>query len=407
MDPKVARIVVVGAGQAGASLVARLRASGHTGPLALIGAEPDPPYQRPPLSKAYLKGEMARERLWLRPLSFYDEGGIELITGARVEAIDREGKLVVLADGRQRPYDLLALTTGSLPRRLPAALGGDLDGVFVMRSLADADALAAAVRPGMPALIAGGGYIGLEGAAVLADKGLKVTLIELAPRILARVAAPATADYFRALHAGHGVDIREGVGVAGLTAAGGRVSGVELADGTVIPADVVLAGIGITPDTALAEAAGLDVADGILVDAAGRTSDPAIYAAGDCTRFPWRGGTVRLESVPNAIDQGEAVAEAMLGSGAGYLARPWFWSDQYEVKLQIAGLNAGWERTVVRPGVREGSQSVWYFAGERLLAVDAMNDPRAYMTGKRWIEAGVSPDPAALADPAVDLKTLG
>jgi 3-phenylpropionate/trans-cinnamate dioxygenase ferredoxin reductase subunit len=398
--------VVVGAGQAGLSLVARLRALGHAGSLTLIGAETDPPYQRPPLSKAYLKGEMARERLWLRPRSFYEEGKIELLTAARVAAIDREAKAVVLTDGRRLPYDLLALTTGALPRRLPAAAGGDLDGVFVMRSLADADALAAALRPGMPALIAGGGYIGLEGAAVLAEKGLDVTLIELAPRILARVAAPATADFFRALHRGHGVDVREDVRVTGLTGAAGRVTGVELADGARIPAEVVLVGVGITPDTALAEAAGLAVADGIVVDAAGRTSDPAIFAAGDCTRFPWRGGTVRLESVPNAIDQGEMVAEAMLGSGEGYEARPWFWSDQYDVKLQIAGLNTGWERTVTRPGAREGGQSVWYFAGERLLAVDAMNDPRAYMTGKRWIEAGVSPDPAALADPAADLKTL-
>jgi 3-phenylpropionate/trans-cinnamate dioxygenase ferredoxin reductase subunit len=406
MDPKGARIVVVGAGQAGLSLVARLRALGHAGSLTLIGAETDPPYQRPPLSKAYLQGEMARERLWLRPRSFYEEGGIELLTAARVAAIDREAKAVVLTDGRRLPYDLLALTTGALPRRLPAAAGGDLDGVFVMRSLADADALAAALRPGMPALIAGGGYIGLEGAAVLAEKGLDVTLIELAPRILARVAAPATADFFRALHRGHGVDVREGVRVTGLTGAEGRVTGVELADGARIPAEVVLVGVGITPDTALAEAAGLAVADGIVVDAAGRTSDPAIFAAGDCTRFPWRGGTVRLESVPNAIDQGEAVAEAMLGSGEGYQARPWFWSDQYDVKLQIAGLNTGWETTVVRPGAREGSQSVWYFAGERLLAVDAMNDPRAYMTGKRWIEAGVSPGPSALADTAADLKTL-
>jgi 3-phenylpropionate/trans-cinnamate dioxygenase ferredoxin reductase subunit len=405
MDPTAARIVVVGAGQAGASLVAKLRALGHRGPLTLVGGEPDPPYQRPPLSKAYLKGEMARERLWLRPLSFYDEGGIELITGTRVEAIDRATKELALVDGRRLPYDLLALTTGALPRRLPAALGGDLDGVFLMRSLADADALAEAVRPGMPALITGGGYIGLEGAAVLAEKGLKVTLIELAPRILARVAAPATADYFRALHRAHGVDIREGVSPNGLTG-DGRVAGVELADGSNIPAEVVLVGIGITPDTALAEAAGLEVADGIVVDAGGRTSDPAIFAAGDCARFPYRGGTVRLESVPNAIDAGEAVAEAMLRLGEGYLARPWFWSDQYDVKLQIAGLNAGWERTVTRTGPRPGSQSVWYYAGDRLLAVDAMNDPRAYMTGKRWIEAGVTPDPEGVADPEADLKTL-
>jgi 3-phenylpropionate/trans-cinnamate dioxygenase ferredoxin reductase subunit len=405
MDPMAARIVVVGAGQAGAALVARLRALGHRGPLTLVGAEPDPPYQRPPLSKAYLKGEMARERLWLRPLSFYADGGIELVTGTRAEAIDRAAKTVALAGGRRLPFDLLALTTGALPRRLPAAVGGELGGVFLMRTLGDADALAAAVRPGMPALIAGGGYIGLEGAAVLAEKGLEVTLIELAPRILARVAAPATADYFRDLHRAHGVTIREGVTPVRLTG-NNRVTGVELADGGAIPAEVVLVGIGITPDTGLAEAAGLDVQDGIVVDAGGRTSDPAIFAAGDCTRFPYRGGMVRLESVPNAIDQGEAAAEAMLGQGAGYLARPWFWSDQYDVKLQIAGLNTGWERTVVRPGPRPGSQSVWYYAGDRLLAVDAMNDPRAYMTGKRWIEAGVSPDPEAVADAAADLKTL-
>jgi 3-phenylpropionate/trans-cinnamate dioxygenase ferredoxin reductase subunit len=405
MDPMAARIVVVGAGQAGAALVARLRALGHRGPLTLVGVEPDPPYQRPPLSKAYLKGEMARERLWLRPLSFYADGGIELVTGTRAEVIDRATRTVALADGRQLPFDLLALTTGALPRRLPAAVGGELGGVFLMRTLSDADALAAAVRPGMPALIAGGGYIGLEGAAVLAEKGLEVTLIELAPRILARVAAPATADYFRDLHRAHGVTIREGVTPVRLTG-NNRVTGVELADGGAIPAEVVLVGIGITPDTGLAEAAGLDVQDGIVVDAGGRTSDPAIFAAGDCTRFPYRGGMVRLESVPNAIDQGEAAAEAMLGQGAGYLARPWFWSDQYDVKLQIAGLNTGWERTVVRPGPRPGSQSVWYYAGDRLLAVDAMNDPRAYMTGKRWIEAGVSPDPEAVADAAADLKTL-
>jgi 3-phenylpropionate/trans-cinnamate dioxygenase ferredoxin reductase subunit len=405
MDPKTARIVVVGAGQAGASLVAKLRALGHAGPLTLVGDEPVPPYQRPPLSKGYLKGELSRERLLLRPPSFYEAEGITLVTGTAAAAIDRSAREVTLADGRRLPYDLLALTTGARPRRLPAARGGALPGVLLMRHLADADALAAAVGPGARALIVGGGYIGLEAAAVLRQKGLEVTLVEAAPRILARVAAPATADYFRDLHRGHGVRIREADGLDRLTGEA-AVTGAVLADGSAVPADLVLAGIGIEPDTALAAAAGLALDDGIAVDALGRTSDPAVFAAGDCASFPYRGARVRLESVPNAIDHAEAVAAAMLGDETPYVARPWFWSDQYDVKLQIAGLNTGWQRTTVRPGARPGSQSVWYWQGDRLLSVDAMNDPRAYMAGKRWIEAGVSPDPAAVADPATDLKAL-
>ena len=343
MEPRTARIVVVGAGQAGAALVAKLRGLGHAGPLALVGAEPVLPYQRPPLSKAYLKGELARERLFLRPASFYAGAGIELLTATGVAAIDRPAREIVLSGGRRLGYDLLALTTGARPRRLPDALGGELDGVLLMRNLADADALAAAIAPGARALVVGGGYIGLEAAAVLREKGLEVTLIEQAPRILARVAAPATADYFRALHHSRGVEIREGAALARLTGAGGRVTGAELADGTRLAADLVLVGIGIDPETALAEAAGLGIENGIRVDAHGRTSDPAIFAAGDCASFPYAGGRVRLESVPNAIDQGEAVAAAMLGADAGYVARPWFWSDQYDIKLQIAGLNAGWD----------------------------------------------------------------
>jgi len=406
MDRNGTRIVVVGAGQAGAALVARLRALGHSGPLVLVGDEPVPPYQRPPLSKAYLKGEMARERLFLRPVSFYAEAGIALETGARVASIDRAARALRLGDGRSIGYDLLALTTGAVPRRLPAALGGDLDGVLVMRSLADADALAARLVPGARALIVGGGYIGLEAAAVLAEAGLGVTLVEAAPRILARVAAPATADFFRDLHRGYGVGIREGVTLARLIGEDCRVTGGEMADGSRIRADVVLVGIGIMPDTGLAEAAGLALDNGIAVDGLGRTSDPAIFAAGDCASFPHHGARIRLESVPNAIEQAEAVAAAMLGGSEPYVAKPWFWSDQYAVKLQIAGLNTGWERIVTRPGARPGSLSVWYYAGDRLLAVDAMNDPRAYMSAKRWIEAGVSPDPEGVADAGADLKTL-
>jgi 3-phenylpropionate/trans-cinnamate dioxygenase ferredoxin reductase component len=396
----------VGAGQAGASLVAKLRALGHAGPLALVGAEPAPPYQRPPLSKAYLKGEMALERLYLRPTAFYQSQGVTLLTDARASAIDRPGAAVMLADGRRLPYDLLALTTGAQPRRLPAALGGDLARVYTMRDLADADRLAAEYRAGARALIVGGGYIGLEAAAVAAGAGLDVSLVEQADRILARVAAPATADYFRDLHRAHGVRILEATAIAELTGSGGTVTGARLADGRLLPADFVIVGIGIRPDDRLAAAAGLAVDDGIRVDETGRTADPRIYAAGDCARFPHEGQLIRLESVPHAIDHAEAVAEAMLGHPAAYRAKPWFWSDQYDVKLQIAGLNTGYDATYVRPGPRPGSQSVWYYRGARLLAVDAMNDARAYMTGKRWIEADVSPPPAAVADPARDLKSL-
>lgn len=406
MDPKAARIVVVGAGQAGASLAARLRALGHSGKLTLVGEEPDPPYQRPPLSKAYLKGELGRERLQLKAPAFYAENDIDLRTGERVAEIDRGAHEVVLASGERLAYDMLALTTGAAPRALPEEQGGNLGSVHLMRSLADADALAEAVGGVGRALIVGGGYIGLEAAAVLRQNGLAVTLIEAAPRILARVAAPATADFFRDLHHRYGVDIREGAVLARLTGDGGRVTGGELTDGTVIAADVALVGIGIRPRDGLAAAAGLTVDDGIRVDGGGRTSDPAIFAAGDCARFPYRGAWIRLESVPNAIDQAEAVAGAMLGDPEPYVARPWFWSDQYEVKLQIAGLNTGYDRTVTRPGSRPGSQSVWYYAGPRLLAVDAMNDPRAYMTAKRWIEAGYSPPAELVADPDAELKTL-
>ena len=397
------RIVVVGGGQAGAALVAKLRALGHDGPLTLVGDEPVPPYQRPPLSKKYLMGEMALERLYLRPESFYAEHGVELRRGAPVAGIDREARTVRVG-GEDLPWDALALATGALPRCLPAEIGGELAGVYCMRTLAAADRMAPEFVPGRHVLVVGGGYIGLESAAVAAARGLKVTLIEMAPRILARVAAAATSDYFRELHRSHGVDIREATGLTRLTARDGRVAAAVLGSGEELPVDFVIVGIGVTPDTRLAEAAGLAVDNGIAVDALCRTSDPAIWAAGDCASFPWRDGRVRLESVQNAIDQAEHAAATMLGETRPYLPSPWFWSDQYDCKLQIAGLHAGHDRTVLRPGSRAGGQSVWYYAGDRLLAVDAMNDPKAYMTGKRWLEAGVSPEPARIADPGVDLR---
>jgi 3-phenylpropionate/trans-cinnamate dioxygenase ferredoxin reductase subunit len=395
------RIVVIGAGQAGASLVAKLRAEGFDGAITLIGAEPVPPYQRPPLSKAYLLGDMALERLFLRPAQFYADQRIDLRLGAVVTGIDRAAQ-VVHVGGEALPYDALALTTGSVPRRLPAAIGGALAGVHVVRDLADVDAMGPRFVAGARVVIVGGGYIGLEAAAVAAKRGLDVTVLEMAPRIIARVAAPETSDYIRALHMAHGVKILENTGLARINGTD-HVSGVTLSDGTELAADFVIAGIGILPATDLAEGAGLALDNGIAVDAQGRTSDPAIWAAGDCASFPWRGGRLRLESVQNAIDQAELVARNMLGAGADYTPVPWFWSDQYDLKLQIAGLNTGYDRVVVRD---TGARSHWYFAGDRLLAVDALNDPRAFMLGKRLLEAGRSPDPAALADPATELKAL-
>ncbi|NUH65260.1 NAD(P)/FAD-dependent oxidoreductase [Sulfitobacter sp. S0837] len=395
-------VVAIGAGQAGASCVAKLRNSGFDGKITLIGAEPCLPYQRPPLSKGYLLGEMALERLFLRPESFYADQDIALMTDCLVTAIDPTARSITTTNG-PLSYDELVLTTGSTPRRLPAAIGGTLDGVFTVRDLADVDAMAPRFIAGAKVLIVGGGYIGLEAAAVAAKLGLEVTLIEMADRILQRVAAPETSDFFRALHENHGVTLREGVGLEGLLGQD-HVTGARLSDGTEIATDFVITGVGIDPNTALASAAGLDIDNGIAVDAQGRSSAPHIWAAGDCTSFPYRGSRIRLESVPNAIDQAECVAENIVGAGKDYVAKPWFWSDQYNVKLQIAGLNTGYDRVVSRRD--DSSTSFWYYKGNTLLAVDAMNDPRGYMVGKRLIEAGKSPDPAMVADPKTDLKTL-
>ncbi|MEM7188264.1 MAG: FAD-dependent oxidoreductase, partial [Pseudomonadota bacterium] len=311
----------------------------------------------------------------------------------------------VAVGGETLEYDHLALTTGSVPRRLPAAIGGDLDGVYEVRGLADVDAMEPEFAEGKRALVIGGGYIGLEAAAVASKLGVSVVLVEMADRILQRVAAPETSDYFRALHTSHGVDVREGTGLVRLTG-DGRVSGAELSDGTTLEIDFAIVGVGISPGSALAEAAGLEIDNGIKTDEMGRTSDPSIWAAGDCASLPFRGERIRLESVQNAIDQAEAVAANILGAGTPYVPKPWFWSDQYDIKLQIAGLNTGYDRVVVRAGEKEGAVSHWYYCGDELRAVDAMNDARNYMIGKRLIEGGKSPTPDVIADPATDMKGL-
>jgi 3-phenylpropionate/trans-cinnamate dioxygenase ferredoxin reductase subunit len=396
-------ILIIGAGQAGAALAARLRGLGFDGAVTLIGDEPAPPYQRPPLSKGYLLGEMEEDRLWLRNPEFYAEQNITLRLGQAVLAIDIVARTVTL-DGEVLPYDELALTTGSTPRRLPASIGGELEHVYTVRTLADVDAMRPEFQPGRRLVIVGGGYIGLEAAAVAAKLGLDVTVLEMAPRILQRVAAPETSAHFRKLHGGHGVKILEETGMDRILG-DDRVDGVRLKDGRVLPADFVIVGVGITPNTQLAEQAGLKIENGIWTDAQGRCSATHVWAAGDCASFPSNDVQMRLESVGNAIDMGELVAENMLGAGKDYVPAPWFWSDQYDCKLQIAGLNTGYDRIVAR-GPQGEAVSFWYYQGDKLLAVDAMNDSRAYMVGKRLIEAGKSPDPAKIADPATEMKSL-
>jgi 3-phenylpropionate/trans-cinnamate dioxygenase ferredoxin reductase subunit len=398
-------ILIIGAGQAGAAMAAKLRHLGYDGPLVMIGEEPQPPYQRPPLSKKYMSGELELSRLLVRPESWYREQGIELRLDTAAVALSPRDRRVTLADGSELSYAKLALTTGARPRRLPSAMGGELAGVLAIRTVADVDSLAPHLSAGKKLLVVGGGYIGLEAAAVAAAKGLNVTVVEVAPRILQRVACPHTSDFFRDLHRRHGVDVRESAVLEALLGKQGHLTGAQMQDGSLIEADIAIVGIGIAPNDDLARGAGLAVENGIRVDGSCRSSAADIFAAGDCANFDWRGLPTRLESVQNAVDQAEHAAAAMLGATGTYHPVPWFWSDQYDIKLQIAGLCRGYDDAVVRPGKRAGSQSVWYFAGERLLAVDAMNDALAYALGKKILEAGGPIPKTVAADPAGDLKS--
>ncbi len=400
----MAHFIVIGGGQAGSSLVAKLRNQGFDGEITLICGEAVPPYQRPPLSKAYLLGDMAEERLYLRPAEFYADNKIDLRLNATVTKIDPKAKTVHLGETTLQ-YDQLALTTGSDARRLPASIGGALDNVFTVRTLADVDQMEPRVIANRNALIVGGGYIGLEAAAVARKRGMNVTLVEMADRILQRVAAPQTSDYFRTLHSDNDVDIRENIGLVELRG-DTAVSQAVLTDGTVLNVDVVIVGVGITPNHSLAADAGLMLDNGIATNQYGQTSDANIWAAGDCASFEYRGNRIRLESVQNAIDQAEAVAENMMGASNPYVPKPWFWSDQYDVKLQIAGLNTGYDNVIVRAGEKPDAVSHWYYNGTTLLAVDAINDPRNYMIGKRLIEAGKSPAASVISDPETDMKAL-
>lgn len=376
-------IAIIGAGQAGAALAARLRHKGFDGNIVIYGAESSPPYQRPPLSKKYLSGEWEAERLWLRSADFWRDNGIELRLGGDVKMIDAElGHLIW--NGELYDWTKLALTTGTTPRPLPEEFK-NRSNVYELRNLNDVDRLRPAFRAGQKLVVVGGGYIGLETAAVAASAGLSVTVIERAARILERVACVETAAAIRKLHQSHGVSILEGRGIT-RTPGNQSIDAVELDDGNIIACDLAVVGIGVVPQTGLAELAGIRCNNGIAVDAFGKTSADNVWAAGDCASFELDGQWTRLESVQNAIDQAEVVADDMLGLAEPYRPVPWFWSDQYDVKLQIVGLNRGYDQVV---GVKSArGQSNWYFGDGRLLAVDALNDGRAYMAAKKRLEAG-------------------
>lgn len=398
------RAVIVGAGQAGSSAALKLRALGFAGEIILIGAESVAPYQRPPLSKSYLLGKVTSDALLIRPLSLYRSQGIELRLGCRVDRILPHARRIETSAG-SLGYDHLVLATGAKPLRLDPSLGGALGNVFSLRSIEDVDRIRPAFQTGRRLLVIGGGYVGLEAAAVAAQSGLQVVLVEMADRILKRVACAETADYFRTLHARHGVRILESTAVRRLEG-NGTATHAHLSDGEELATDLVIVGIGVKPDIALASEAGLAVEDGIEVDAFGRTSVEGMWAAGDCASFPHGGRRIRLESVPHAIAHAETVAVNICGAREPYVATPWFWSDQFEVKLQIAGLNTNHDRVVVRCDGRPGVASHWYFRGKTLLAVDAMNDARSYMIAKRLTATGISPDPETVGNPATDPSLL-
>jgi 3-phenylpropionate/trans-cinnamate dioxygenase ferredoxin reductase component len=396
--------LIIGGSHAGVAAAADLRKHDAEMEITLVCAENELPYQRPPLSKAYMSGEMSLERLRLRPAEWYTDNRIELKLGAAATAIDRDAKFVHLSAGDGLSYDALVLATGACARRLPAEIGGDLANVHVMRTLEDADGLMAVMKPGKKLVVIGGGYIGLEAAAEAAKKGLDVTVIEATERILRRVACRETADAFRALHQSHGVTILEDTQIERLIESGGAATAVRLANGEELPLDLAIVGIGIAPNVGIAEAAGLEVAVGVVVDDHGRTSDPAIFAAGDCTILPFHNMPTRLESVQNAHDQATAVAANICGIDTVYDPHPWFWSDQYDMKLQIAGLNRGYDAVVVRPGKREGAVSHFYFKQGRFIAVDCLNDAATYAMSRKLLEGGATITPEQIADEEFDLR---
>ncbi|MHA7898593.1 MAG: NAD(P)/FAD-dependent oxidoreductase [Henriciella sp.] len=401
------RVVIIGGGQAAAQACASLRLFGYQGDITLIGEEPALPYQRPPLSKAYMKGELAEERLYFKPATWYEDQNIDTVLSVRATKIDRSAQTVALEHGGAVPYDALIIATGSRPRALPVE-GADLDGVFDLRDLADVERIRPRMVAGRKLVIVGAGYIGLEAAAVARQLDLDVTVLEMEDRVLARVTSPIMSQFFADEHTRQGAEIRTGAKLAALKGADGKVTTAMLADGTELEADIVLVGIGILPNVELAEDAGIACSNGILTDEDARTNDPRVFAAGDCAARPLvhYGRKGRLESVHNAIEQGKLAAAAITGKPRPALDCPWFWSDQYDLKLQIAGLSQGYDATVVRGDPEARKFAVFYLRNGKLIAVDAINSPPEFLASKKLIITGAHLAPETLSDTSQSMKEI-
>ncbi len=399
------KVVIAGAGHAAGQLVASLKQQKFAGQIVLVGDEPYLPYQRPPLSKKFLSGDMPAERLYLRPKSFYDDPQIELRLETLITEIDRNRK-TLKTDSGDIAYDTLILALGSRVRRLTVE-GADLDGVYYLRSIADVDGIHAELQHKKNAVIVGAGYIGLEVAAVIHQLGLEVTVVEMADRVMSRVVSPEISDFYQIEHTTQGVKLRLSTGIAAFRG-DGRVSAVETADGELIPADFVVVGIGIIPNIELASDAGLTVKDGIVVNDQCQTDDPNIYAVGDCTAHPNSiyDRQLRLESVHNALEQAKTAVNNICGKETHYSQVPWFWSDQYDLKLQIAGLSTGYDDIVIRGNPADRSFACLYLKDGKLIATDAVNSPKEFVQSKALIAARTVVDREKLADTEVPLKEL-
>ncbi|HEX7718332.1 MAG TPA: FAD-dependent oxidoreductase [Woeseiaceae bacterium] len=406
-----ARIVVAGAGHAAGQLVASLRQKKFSGEIVLIGEESWLPYQRPPLSKKFLAGEMPAERLYVKPPSFYEDPAVTVMLGTRIECIRRDRHVLELSNGNSLGYDKLVLAVGARARRLqlPGSElpGSDLPGIHYLRTIDDVLAIRQDMQASRRLVIVGAGYIGLEVAAVAATLGLQVTVVEMQSRVMQRVVSAEVSGFYEQVHRAHGVNFLLNTGINGF-AGERRVEGLKLADGTNLAADMVIVGIGILPNTDLADEAGLIIDDGIVVDDRCRTSDPDIYAIGDCTFHPnaLLGRNVRLESVHNALEQARTAAGNLCGEALQYADIPWFWSDQYDLKLQIAGLSQGYDQTVLRGNPQQRAFACVYLKEGAMIAIDAINSPKDFLQAKPLIARHAVFNPERLADDSVELKDL-
>jgi 3-phenylpropionate/trans-cinnamate dioxygenase ferredoxin reductase component len=400
-------VVIVGAGQAGFQVAASLRQEGFEGTITLIGDEPGLPYQRPPLSKGFMAGKQAIESIALRPRAFYEKQRVELLAGDKVIEIDRAGHSVSLASGRRVRYETLVLAVGARNRTLPVK-GAALDGVCYLRTDAEAVGIQDRLAQAHHVVVIGGGFIGLELAASASALGKSVHVLEAQPRLMARVVSPVLSNFCRELHISRGVGISLGVLPREIAGSQGKVSEVVLSDGRAYPADLVLIGVGVVPNDELASAAGLTVQNGIFVDHHLRTEDENIYAIGDCADHPnpYAGGRARIESVQNAVDQAKCIAATIVGRPQSYQAVPWFWTDQFDMNLQMVGLSSGYDRTVIRGEPESRKFSVFYFKMDRLVAIDSVNRPGDHIIGRKLIASGTPVTPEQAADLSFDLKAL-